>query len=54
MGREIVYRVKHQLLVSPQVEVVPYGSLPRSERKSKRVFDTRLSGPVVEGLEENS
>ncbi len=54
LGREIVYRVKHQLLVSPQVEVVPYGSLPRSERKSKRVFDTRLSGPVVEGLEENS
>jgi phenylacetate-CoA ligase len=39
-------------MVSPGVEVVDYGSLPRSERKSKRIFDERLTDPVVEGLEE--
>lgn len=54
LGREILYTIKHKLLVSPQVEIVAYGSLPRSERKSQRVFDTRLIGPVVEGLEDKS
>jgi len=53
LAREITYQVKHKLLVSPEVEIVPYGSLPRSERKSRRIFDTRLAGPVVEGLGEN-
>ncbi len=33
--------IKKQILVSGKVEVVDYGSLPRSERKSKRVFDHR-------------
>jgi phenylacetate-CoA ligase len=33
--------VKKGILVSGKVEVVDYGSLPRSERKSKRVFDNR-------------
>jgi phenylacetate-CoA ligase len=33
--------VKKQIMVSVQVHVVDYGSLPRSERKSKRVFDHR-------------
>lgn len=33
--------VKKQILVSGKVELVDYGSLPRSERKSKRVFDHR-------------
>jgi len=33
--------IKKQILVSGKVEVVDYGSLPRSERKSKRVFDNR-------------
>jgi phenylacetate-CoA ligase len=33
--------VKKQILVSVDVEMVGYGSLPRSERKSKRVFDNR-------------
>ncbi len=37
IGKEI----KKQILVSAQVEVVDYGELPRSERKSKRVFDNR-------------
>ncbi|MBU0514659.1 MAG: phenylacetate--CoA ligase [Proteobacteria bacterium] len=34
--------VKNQVMVSAAVEVVDYGSLPRSERKSKRVFDHRF------------
>jgi phenylacetate-CoA ligase len=33
--------VKKQILVSCAVEPVAYGTLPRSERKSKRVFDHR-------------
>jgi phenylacetate-CoA ligase len=33
--------VKKQILVSANVEIVDYGALPRSERKSKRVFDNR-------------
>ncbi|HIB93291.1 MAG TPA: hypothetical protein EYO60_03185, partial [Candidatus Lambdaproteobacteria bacterium] len=27
--------------VTPEVEIVDYGSLPRSERKTKRVTDVR-------------
>jgi phenylacetate-CoA ligase len=33
--------VKKQVLVSCDVEIVSYGELPRSERKTKRVFDNR-------------
>lgn len=33
--------IKKQILVSVDVELVEYGSLPRSERKTKRVFDRR-------------
>ena len=33
--------VKKQVLVSCDVEIVGYGDLPRSERKTKRVFDNR-------------
>jgi phenylacetate-CoA ligase len=33
--------VKKQVMVSCEVEMVDYRSLPRSERKSKRVFDMR-------------
>jgi len=40
LGR-IGQEIKKQILVSCQVELVDYGSLPRSERKSKRVFDNR-------------
>ncbi len=40
--RETVHLFKKQLLVTPEVEVLPYGALPRSERKSRRIFDSRL------------
>lgn len=33
--------VQKKVLVTPEVEIVPYASLPRSERKTKRVFDNR-------------
>ena len=33
--------IKKQLLVSGDVEMCGYGELPRSERKTKRVFDSR-------------
>mgnify|MGYP000863688965 CR=1 FL=1 len=33
--------VRRKILVTPTVEIVPYGSLPRSERKTKRVLDNR-------------
>ena len=39
--RRIEEAIKKQILVSGKVEVVDYASLPRSERKSKRVFDNR-------------
>ena len=34
--------IKREILVSAKVELVDYGSLPRTERKSKRVFDQRF------------
>ena len=33
--------VKKRILASANVEILAYGELPRSERKTKRVFDTR-------------
>jgi phenylacetate-CoA ligase len=33
--------VKKQIMVSCECEICGYGELPRSERKTKRVFDTR-------------
>jgi phenylacetate-CoA ligase len=41
LGRRIESAIKKQILVSAKVEIAGYGSLPRSERKSKRVFDNR-------------
>ncbi len=43
----VKYQIKKQLLVTPGVEIVNYGSLPRSERKSQRVFDTRIQDSIV-------
>lgn len=41
LARSIEEEIKKQILVSGKVEMVDYGSLPRSERKSKRIFDNR-------------
>jgi phenylacetate-coenzyme A ligase PaaK-like adenylate-forming protein len=41
IGRKVATAVKKSVLVSCEVEVTPYGALPPSARKSKRVFDNR-------------
>lgn len=41
LSRKVSEDIKKQILVSAGVEIVDYGTLPRSERKSKRVFDNR-------------
>jgi len=41
LKRNIENEIKKQILVSGAVSIVDYGDLPRSERKSKRVFDNR-------------
>ena len=41
LSSKVGEEVKKQILVSASVEIVDYGTLPRSERKSKRVFDNR-------------
>ena len=41
LSRTIEEEIKKQVLVSAKVDIVDYGTLPRSERKSRRVFDNR-------------
>jgi phenylacetate-CoA ligase len=41
LTKHIGSEIKKQIMVSGSIEIVAYGSLPRSERKSKRVFDNR-------------
>jgi phenylacetate-CoA ligase len=41
ISQRIGDEIRKQILVSANVEMVEYGALPRSERKSKRVFDNR-------------
>ncbi|MEW6486739.1 MAG: phenylacetate--CoA ligase [Thermodesulfobacteriota bacterium] len=41
LAAEIERRIQSQILVSAEVKVVGYGELPRSERKSKRIYDER-------------
>lgn len=47
LAREVVRQMKRKVLVTPAVEIVDYGSLPRSERKSRRVFDNRIQDSIV-------
>jgi len=39
--KRIASQIKNQIMVSANIELVDYGSLPRSERKTKRVYDDR-------------
>ena len=34
-------KIRQNIMVTPAVEIVDYNSLPRSERKTKRIFDNR-------------
>ena len=47
LAAELISKIKRELMVTCQVEIVAYGSLPRSERKSQRVFDTRIQDPII-------
>ncbi len=40
-AQTIQHEIKSKILVTPQIEIVNYGALPRSERKTNRVFDQR-------------
>ena len=40
-AREIHARVRTEIMVAPIIEIVAYNELPRSERKTKRIFDNR-------------
>ncbi len=54
LGREVRHVIRHRLMVTPEVEIIGYGELPRSERKSQRIYDNRITDPVVEGVGEGS
>jgi phenylacetate-CoA ligase len=41
LTRKIANEIKKQIMVNTGVELLAYGELPRSERKSQRVFDHR-------------
>lgn len=41
LAKSVASALKHALLVSAAVEPLSYGTLPRSEKKTRRVFDTR-------------
>jgi phenylacetate-CoA ligase len=41
LARGVESGIKHLLMVSCRVEPVPYGTLPRSEKKTRRIFDNR-------------
>jgi phenylacetate-CoA ligase len=41
LAKAVVAATKRRLMVSCEAETVPYGKLPRSERKTRRMFDNR-------------
>ena len=41
LTRKVGEEIKKQILVSARVEMLAYGALPRSDKKSRRVFDHR-------------
>lgn len=47
LHHETIHQFKKQLMVTPEVTIVAYGELPRSERKSQRIFDNRISDEIV-------
>jgi phenylacetate-CoA ligase len=41
LARKVGEQIRGRIMVRPEVEIVDYCTLPRSERKSKRIFDNR-------------
>lgn len=44
LAETIASEIREHILVRAHVEILEYGTLPRTERKSRRVFDHRLNG----------
>ena len=44
MSEAIREQIKSRIGVTPKVNIVPIGTLPRSEKKTKRVTDYREQG----------
>ena len=47
LSHEVSHQIKKQLLVSVDLKLIDYASLPRSEKKSQRVFDSRIQDEIV-------
>jgi phenylacetate-CoA ligase len=41
LAETVALEIRRKILVRSQVEILPHGSLPRTGRKSRRVFDHR-------------
>jgi phenylacetate-CoA ligase len=41
IAQRIIKEIKSNIMVTCKVDIVDYGALPRSERKSKRIYDNR-------------
>ncbi len=44
--QKVAARIKNRIQASCTVDLCGYGELPRSERKSKRIFDNRMENPI--------
>jgi len=47
LAEQVITEIRRKVLVRCQVEILDYGSLPRTERKSRRVFDQRNNGTAA-------
>ncbi|MCW9094771.1 MAG: hypothetical protein OQJ74_02890, partial [Ignavibacteriaceae bacterium] len=47
LTEQVATEIRRKILVRSQVEITDYGSLPRTERKSKRVFDHRNNNTIA-------
>ena len=50
VGRDLAQKIHNTCFVRMDVEIVPYGSMPRSEAKSKRVLDLRKEQKAWNGV----
>ncbi|MEN8246128.1 MAG: phenylacetate--CoA ligase [Thermodesulfobacteriota bacterium] len=41
--QRVVHAIKNNIMVTCSVDIMGYGALPRSERKSKRIYDNRMT-----------
>lgn len=48
LTEQVATEIRRKVLVRSQVEIVDHGSLPRTQRKSKRVFDHRNGHSITE------